>query len=409
MTDFGKKLERLEKLYVRGYDVEGGSVAYQDKVSTPTVVSNIWQVSPHLFKFKRPNFWPNFGLIIAQSGRGLAVDCGLLDERFLDTALEGLRAHCGLKSIDAVIISHMHGDHFLEASHLRKTWGTKIWALDNMVAKMEHPERFDYSAPIQSYGKTREDGSPVDGVCVDRAFKPGESFKWEGYRFTVDWMPGQTEFALCLHGVIDGRKVAFTGDNIFGDPDNPAQTGHEAMVAHNSAILEEGYIYGAEFLSRLKPDILVGGHSFVMDHPAALIERYRKWSYEMRNAFQALSPDPDYRYWFDPFWVRAEPYRVAIKPGQSATIDIHVRNFRSRAQTHRIEIHTPPDLAAEPPVLEGKLSAESRRAFPIRIKAGPNVPSGVRIVALDVTLDGQRYGERFDFVVGVGAESPTPQ
>ena len=62
---------------------------------------------------------------------------------------------------------------------------------------------------------------------------------------TVDWMPGQTEFALCLHGMIDGRKVAFTGDNIFGDPDNPQQTGHEAMVAHNSAILEEGYIYGA--------------------------------------------------------------------------------------------------------------------------------------------------------------------
>ena len=35
-------------------------------------------------------------------------------------------------------------------------------------------------------------------------------------------MPGQTEFALCLHGQIDGRKVAFTGDNIFGDPDDPA-------------------------------------------------------------------------------------------------------------------------------------------------------------------------------------------
>jgi len=35
---------------------ESGSVAYQDKVSTPTVVSNLWQISPHLFKFKRPNF-----------------------------------------------------------------------------------------------------------------------------------------------------------------------------------------------------------------------------------------------------------------------------------------------------------------------------------------------------------------
>jgi glyoxylase-like metal-dependent hydrolase (beta-lactamase superfamily II) len=150
---YADKLERLQKLYVRGYDPEGGSVAYRDKVSTPTVVSNVFQVSPHLFKFKRPNFWPNFGLILADSGRALVVDCGLLDEKFLDTALAGMREQFGLKAIDAVIITHMHGDHFLEVPHLREKWGAPIWALDNMVDKMEHPERFDYAAPIQAYGK----------------------------------------------------------------------------------------------------------------------------------------------------------------------------------------------------------------------------------------------------------------
>ena len=72
-------------------------------------------------------------------------------------------------------------------------------------------------------------------------------------------MPGQTEFALCLHGTIDGQKVAFTGDNFFGDPDNPTQSGHEAMVAHNSAIFEEGYIYAADYLHRLKPDFSWAG------------------------------------------------------------------------------------------------------------------------------------------------------
>jgi hypothetical protein len=73
-------------------------------------------------------------------------------------------------------------------------------------------------------------------------------------------MPGQTEFALCLNGQIDGRKVAFTGDNVFGDPDD---------------------------------------------------------------------------------------------------------------------------------------------MFPIRIKADPNASAGVHLMALDVTLDGQRYGEWFDFIVNV--------
>jgi glyoxylase-like metal-dependent hydrolase (beta-lactamase superfamily II) len=316
LAAYGEKLARLEQLYVRGYGEWAHSPAFQDNVSQPTPIADVVQVSPHLFKFKRPDFWPNFGLILADNGHALVVDCGLLEESFLDASLEGMRKHFGLKAIDAVIITHMHGDHFLDAPHLRDRWGAPIWALDNMVDKMEHPEWFDYAAPVQGYGKLHPDGSPMTGVLVDRAFKPGETFVWEGQTFTIDWMPGQTEFALCLHGTIDGRKVAFTGDNIFGNPEDPNQTGHEAVVAHNSAILEEGYIYAGEYLKRLAPDILIGGHSFVMDRPAAFIERYRTWSYAMRDAFQSLSSEEHYQYWFDPFWLRAEPYRIRLRPGE---------------------------------------------------------------------------------------------
>lgn len=401
LRKFAGELDGLEKLYIRGYGPEAGSVAYQDKVSKPTAVPNVSQVSPHLFKFKRPYFWPNFSLILSDNGHALVSDCGLLDEKMLDTALEGMRTHFGLKAIDAVVVSHMHGDHFLEAQQLREKWGTKIWALDNMVAKMEHPEWFDYSAPIQAYGKKSADGSPLTGVRVDRAFRSGESFEWEGQKFTIDWMPGQTEFALCLHGEIDGRKVAFTGDNIFGDPDDPAQTGHEAMVAHNSAILEEGYIYGAEFLKRLKPDLLMGGHSFVMDRPARFIERYRKWSYQMRDAFQELSSEKDYRYWFDPFWVRAEPYRSRVRPGASVELKIHLRNFLSRGQAYRVEIHTPPGLRADPLVIDTRLKAGSRGEFTVRVTAGPDAKPGVHLLALDITRDRQRHGELFDAILEI--------
>ena len=174
------------------------------------------------------------------------------------------------------------------------------------------------------------------------------------------------------------------------------------MVAHNSAILEEGYIYGAESLTRLKPGILVGGHSFVMDHQAAFIERYRLWAYEMRDAFQALNSEPDYRYWFDPFWVRAEPYRLSLRPGQAQVVHLHVRDFRTQRQAHRIEIHTPPGIVAQPAYLEGTVAAESRGSWPVRIQAAADAVPGVRIIGLDVTLDGRRYGERFDMVVGVG-------
>jgi hypothetical protein len=222
-------------------------------------------------------------------------------------------------------------------------------------------------------------------------------------------MPGQTEFALCLQGMIDGRKVAFTGDNIFGDPSNPKQTGHEAMVAHNSAILEEGYIYGSEYLKRLHPDILIGGHSFVMDRPAHFIERCRRWSYAMRDAFRALSSERDYRYWFDPFWVRAEPYRVSVRPGHSAKIQLHLRNFKRGRQLHRIEIHTPPGIIAEPGMLEGRLASGAIESFPVVFKALPEATPGLRLVAFDVTLDGHRYGERFDAIINVSEVAGAPR
>lgn len=405
LRQYAAKLERLQGLYLRGYDVEGGSQAYQDKVSRPTVVSNVWQITPHLFKFKRPSFWGNFGLILADSGRALVVDCGLLDETMLDDALAGMRTHYGLRAIDALIVTHMHGDHFLQAPHLRETWGVPVWALDTMVDPMEHPEWFDYAAPIQAYGQKLPDGSRLTGVRVDRAFKPGETFDWEGYRFTVDWMPGQTKFALCLHAMIDGSKVAFTGDNLFADPENPRQTGHEAVVAHNSAIFEEGYIYGAEFLKRLAPDLLVGGHSFVMDQPAGLIERFRAWSHQMRDAFRRLSAEPDYRYGYDPYWVRAQPYRAALPQGGSVEVSVHLRNFLSSRQAHRIEIHLPPGLAAEPPVWTGTVAGGGQTRIPVRIRAAPDAPAGVRLVALDVTRDRRRYGEWFDVILEVRARN----
>ena len=393
---YQKKLERLEQMILRGYSISRFAGSDQDRVSKPTAVPEIWQVSPHLFKFKAQNFWPNFHLLLADSGHALVMDCGLFDEAYLDRALEGMREKLGLKAIDAVIITHMHGDHMLEAPHLRAKWGAQIWALDNMVDKCEHPEWFEYCAPVQSYSKG------LDGVRIDRAIKKsGETVDWEGFKLTIEWMPGQTEFALGVHGVIDGKNVFFTGDNIDGNPDDPAQNGHEAIVARNSGILEEGYIYGAELMTRVKPDLILAGHSWAIANPAPLIERYRKWAYEMRETFRTLSTDEDYRYWFDPFWVRAEPYRNRVQPGASVEMKVHLRNFLSRDQAYHIEIRTPPDLRADPPVIDTRLTADSRRGFSVRVTAAPDAKRGVHLLALDITRDGQRFGELFDAIIEV--------
>lgn len=145
----------------------------------------------------------------------------------------------------------------------------------------------------------------------------------------------------------------------------------------------------------------MGAHSLVMDRPAAFIERYHRWSYQMRNAFRELSSETGYHYWFDPFWIRAEPYRVKVKRGESVAIQLHVRNFNARPQRHRIDVHTPSGLVAETPLLEGKLAKSLRATFPVRLRATPDAATGVHLIAFDVTLDGRRFGERFDCIVQI--------
>ncbi len=396
---FQEKLRALAQTLIRGYPAGTFSSADQDRVSRPTKVPNVWQVSEHVFKLKGPNYSPNFTLILADSGHGLMVDCGLIDPAFLDRTIELMKQRLGLKQIDAVLFSHMHGDHMLQAPHLREKWGTKIWVLDRMAAQVEHPEWFDYAAPVEAYGQG------IDGIKPDRILRSGETFDWEGYHLTSDWMPGQTEFAMGLHGLIDGRTVVFTGDNLFANPEDPSQDGHEAVVAHNSSILEEGYIYGAQFLARIQPDLLIGGHSWVMDNPAQLIGRYQDWAFRMRTAFQALANDEDYRYWYDPFWVRAEPYRVRLAPAKGLQVSLHVRNFRDRPQRHHIEIHTAGGLSVDPRIIEGSVAAKSSIILPLRLQASPGA-EGKTMVAFDVTLDGRRYGEWFDMIVEVRGDSP---
>jgi glyoxylase-like metal-dependent hydrolase (beta-lactamase superfamily II) len=398
MHAYDERLRQLAQSYVRGFKVFTFAPADQDKVSRPSVVPHVWQLTKHLFKLRSmwANYQPNFSLLLADSGHALMFDCGCLDSVELDGTLELMKQRLGLKAIDAILISHMHGDHIIGAPHVREKWGAKIWTLDRIADKFERPERFDYAASIPTYGL-------VDSVHIDRTFRSGETLAWEGYKLTVDWMPGQTKFGCCVHGVIDGRHIAFTGDNIFANPDDSQQDGHEGLVAHNDAILDEGYIYAADYLRRLQPDLIVGGHSYVMDHPKDLIERYRKWALTIRAIYKGLSAEVDYRYMFDPFWVRVEPYRATMAPGGRVDVEVNIRNFLDRQRTYRLAVHCPDGVAAEPTVLEVAIPAAASIRVPLRLKASLQAKQGVWLGALDTAIDDRRFGELFDFVVRIGA------
>lgn len=389
-------LREFNKLYLRGWEVSTFAGADQDRVSQPTTVPHVWQVTKHLFKFRGPEFWPNFHMILADNGHALIVDCGLFKKEFLDKSIALMKERLGLKQIDVVLVTHMHGDHCLEAPHLRDMHGAKIWTMNRVVAPVSRPLHFDYCAQVNTYGKG------IDSIAFDKVFQEGDTFTWEGFKLTVDWMPGQTEFALCLNGIIDGKKVAFTGDNIFGSSSDPSQNGHEAVVARNSCILEEGYIYAAKYLKKLQPDLLLGGHSWAMAEPTKLIDRYLADAIKLKEYFEKLSFEKDYRWMYDPYWVRMEPYRVVLGKNNAAEARLVMRNFDAEPIAMKVEIVLPEGFKAEPAIISTMVAGESTTSIPIQISCTKETVKGLHLAALDITRKGKRAGQLFDFILWVG-------
>ena len=66
-------------------------------------------------------------------------------------------------------------------------------------------------------------------------------------------------------------------------------------------------------------------------------------------------------------------------------------------------LHLPAGLAAEPAIVEGSLPGEGSQTHSLVVHAAADAPTGMRIVGLDITRDGQRHGELFDFLVDVRA------
>ena len=394
LTDFKAKLANFRPDYIRGYPVNDLSKRGLHPATRPTKANYIVQVTPHLYMFGPEMAGKNFAILIADSGHALLLDCGLFPKLVLERIISDMKAHLGLKQIDACWISHSHGDHFTLFPALQGH-GVKFWTMDSIADKCENPRFYDYPAMIGAYNVGFEKAK------IDRVLKAGDVMDWEGYQLHIDWMPGQTEFGNALWLMLDGKKVVFTGDNLFGDPSDPAQNGHDCVNARNSAIIEEGYLVAAKYLQKLQPDIIMGAHGVLMTEPKAFIDRYHDWALRIISKYKALLPDADYEYGYDPYWVSAYPYRVDLTKEDAQVVQVTVRNFRDRPQKHRVVLKTPPGIVAVPEVLEGSLGAKSRESFPVMLKVQnrDQQRTGVQIVPFDITLDGRQHGELFDFIL----------
>jgi glyoxylase-like metal-dependent hydrolase (beta-lactamase superfamily II) len=373
-------------------------------VTTMTVENQPFAVTPHLICSYQT--FANSYAIISDSGKALFVDYAsaswnvfnsflhatpTLDRiRFVEHTIPELRARYGLKSIEVAMPSHLHDDHLNGFPHLIRHHGTKVWCYENMVDVLQNPRGYNLGCIL---------GEPIQ---VDRAFRHGETFKWEEFEFTVCHSPGHTEYQMAMFADIDGARIAFAGDAF-----EPVRTEHVYEFHHDlifrNWVEHDSHLKSIRTILEYQPTVIAPGHGRPFLSSKEDLEGLKRRLESQQDYFHSVIADPDCNFGLNPSWVRLYPYQLQARVGSKAGIEVRVRNYRSKPMYLEAALVGPAGWKASPEGVSLTVppNGEGREGFTVAIpetwdRSRPRVA-----LAADVMADGKYLGETVEAVVDV--------
>jgi len=265
--------------------------------ASATMVSADWaQLSPHLFQWR--NLWGNANLIVSDDGYGLMIDDGLCQWIDLaarkdrhDRAIAEIRKITGVNKIEVIIPTHYHGDHIENIPDLQRIEPeVRVISLDVVADPIEYPTRYNLACPLPWYG------TAYDTVRIDSRVTSGDVIRWRGHELEIFHLGGQTYHHAGIDVRIDGRRVLFVGDSIS------LHDGIDPILTYNDCDPEtRGWVYAMDRAIERTPDLIVAGHAVAAINPMPFLLAKREAWRQRISQFQALSPYPSLRAFFDPF------------------------------------------------------------------------------------------------------------
>jgi metallo-beta-lactamase class B len=196
---------------------------------------------------------PTAAYVIETSAGLVLVDSGIeADGASLTALISGW--DLDIAGLQAILLTHAHGDHTLGARHFREATGAKIYAGrgDSQVLREGAPREAFFSMFAMP-------GVEIHPTPVDVELSGGESIEIGEARFQAIATPGHTPGSICYLLERDQQRILFTGDTI------ETLTGNRPTY---SIYLAPRYRGNAEaYLSSLKklleipaPDLFLVGH-----------------------------------------------------------------------------------------------------------------------------------------------------
>jgi len=369
-----------------------------------TMDNKPFAVTPHLVASHQTT--SSFYALISDSGKALFVDYGAASHnfcstfitaapvrhrmRFVEHTIPELKARYGMKAIDVAMPSHMHDDHLNGFPHLMRHHGARIWCYDNMVEILENPRGNNLGCTL---------GEPIK---VDRAFRNGESFKWEEFELSVFHSPGHTEYQMAMFAEIDGARIAFTGDAI-----SPAEPGAPYQLRHNlifrNWVENDSHLRSIRTILDHEPNIIAPGHGKPYIANKADLEDLKRRLEHQRSYFNNVIADRDSNFGLNPSWARLYPYQLLAKAGSTARLELRVRNYRTKPMHMEATLVLPEGWSAAPDVVRVEVPPAGDGKAPFNVTIPRNWdPAKPRVaVAADIVADGQYLGQIAEGVVDI--------
>jgi len=405
LGDIGRLENRIMNLASLGREVR---VAGRDSIMEPLFLpdSKMVQVSPHLL-------WGGswtcsfFYVVLSETGKALFIDYGhayaphmhisadhngMECMRFVEHHVNELFDKWGVTSLDLAIPTHIHDDHTCGIPHLQKHYGTQCYALDVVAQVLADPARWT-STPCTFHQPIR----------IDRTLSDRERFTWEEFEFDVYFAPGQTEYHSIVVSEIDGRRVAFSGDNIFPTEQlwggQIRTTPFQTTVLRNSFQLEM-HRHCVEVMREIAPDLLCPGHKGLIEWDQRQFEEYADFVQRKERVFRSLVAEPADHH-IDLFWVRMLPYLATVSPGESAEFTLLLRNNLEKKATYSARLLAPPGWGTSSEHESLSLEANQRGEIVLTARA-PDLGDEIRrLMTAEILIDGQSQGPIAEALVTV--------
>jgi glyoxylase-like metal-dependent hydrolase (beta-lactamase superfamily II) len=244
-------------------------------------------------------------------------------------------------------------------------------------------------------------------IRIDRRLRDGERFRWEEYEFEIYFAPGQTEFHSVYAGTIDGRKVAFTGDNYFLA--EVVSGGKVEMLPYQTTVLRNSFQLGmhrrcAEVMRRLAPELICPGHRDVLPCFKKDLDVYCDFIARKERVFRELVGEPA-DHFIDLFWARLLPYLAVVRPGQELAYRLLVRNNFERPVRYEARLLSPPGWETSGEFVALQLDAGSRGEIALRAVAPPAADGVRRLMTAEIVIDGRTQGPVSEALVTVNSGS----